>query len=175
MGLWERFGQSFQNTKPASKIPTGPANNANCAQAADRGSDAEADRQRLASLDLSRVSARRFMGEDEDASLSAPEPGTASISLPADNRPPGEPSTHGEPQGDMLKELLLPFQPWPVALALDAAGQIRIKASRLLLPQMQAYCEQHGPELQAFLESCPGHTWSTMKNQNEVTDVFDKT
>ena len=119
----------------------------------------------LATLDLSRVSARRFMGEEEGASPSAPEPRTASITLPADNRSPGEPPTHGGPQGDRLKELLLPFQAWPVALALDGAGQIQVKVSRLLLPQMQEYCERHGPELQAFLESCPGHTWSTMKNQ----------
>lgn len=82
-----------------------------------------------------------------------------SSSLPVDNNSQVKPPTHGGPQVDRLKDLLLPFQAWPVALALDAAGQIQITASRLLLPQMQAYCEQHGPELQAFLKSCPGHAW----------------
>ena len=80
--------------------------------------------------------------------------------------PQGDPSPYGGPQGDRLKELLLPFQPWPVALALDAAGQIQVRASRLLLEPMREYCEQHGPELKAFLESCPGHTWSTMRRKS---------
>ena len=133
----------------------------------------------LAELDLSNVWERYYIGNaDSPARPSTADkkpPGrqmqevpahrTASISLPADNRSPGEPPTHGGPQGDRLKELLLPFQAWPVALTLDAAGQIQVRASRLLLPQMQEYCERHGPELQAFLESCPGHTWSTMKTQ----------
>lgn len=74
----------------------------------------------------------------------------------------GEPP-HGEPQGDRLKELLLPFEPWPATLSLDSAGRIQVKASRLLLPQMQAYCLQHEPELKAFLKSRPGHAWSTMR------------
>ena len=81
-------------------------------------------------------------------------------------RPQGDPSPYGGPQGDRLKELLLPFQAWPVALVLGAAGQIQVRASRLLLPQMREYCLQHEPELQAFLEGCPGHTWSTMRRKS---------
>lgn len=80
--------------------------------------------------------------------------------------PQGDPSPYGGPQGDRLEKLLLPFQAWPVDLTLDAAGQIQVRASRLLLPQMREYCEQHGPELKAFLESCPGHTWSTMRRKS---------
>lgn len=78
------------------------------------------------------------------------------------NMSPGQEDAN-RPQVDMLKELLLPFEPWRATLSLDSAGRIQVKASRLLLPQMQAYCEQHGPELQAFLKSRPGHTWSTMR------------
>lgn len=82
-----------------------------------------------------------------------------SSSLPVDNSSQVKPQTHGGPQVDRLKDLLLPFQPWPVALALDAAGQIQVRASRLLLEPMRDYCERHGPELRAFLKSCPGHAW----------------
>ena len=174
MSVWDAYREKIKSElsrKTAPKFPKctrqqgGEFNNGNYGDTFRGMSESEYANALLATLNLSRVSARRFMGEDEDASPSAPEPRTASITLPADNRPPGEPPNNGRPQEDRLKDLLLPFQPWPVALALDAAGQIQIRASRLLLPQMQAYCEQHGPELQAFLESCPGHTWSTMKNQ----------
>ena len=127
----------------------------------------------LAELDLSQVRERYYTGNTDSPAHSstadkkrpssqgqeAPAHRTASISLPADNRPPGELPPHGGPQVDRLKDLLLPFQPWPVTLALDAAGHIQVKASRLLLSRVQAYCEQHGPELQTFLKSCPGHAW----------------
>ena len=118
--------------------------------------DQEGANRLLAELDLSQVRERYYTGNAGSPAHSstadkkrpgsqgqeAPANRTASISLPADNRP----------QGDMLKELLLPFQPWPVTLAHDCTGHIQIKASRLLLSQMQA-----------FLKSRPGHAWSTMR------------
>ena len=119
----------------------------------------------LAELDLSRVRESYFTGNAgspvPSRIASEKSPGSqvqlaetpvyraASSSLSADNRP----------QEDRLKDLLLPFQAWPVALALDAAGQIQVRASRLLLEPMREYCLQHEPELQAFLKSCPGHAW----------------
>ena len=149
MGLWEDFGGAFQDEKHIPNIPVTP----NCTRN-------KTDRARSGDIG--------DKGDKGSALTKRPEryQPQACPGVPVPGRPQGVPSPHGGPQGDRLKELLLPFQAWPVALALDAAGQIQVRASRLLLPQMQEYCERHGPELRAFLESCSGHTWSTMRRKS---------
>ena len=132
MGLWEDFGGAFQDEKHIPNIPIIP----NCTRN---------QTDQVLSGDIGDI------GDKGSALTKKPEryQSQASLGVPVP----------GRPQEDRLKELLLPFQAWPVALALDAAGQIQVRASRLLLEPMREYCLQHEPELQAFLKSCPRHAW----------------
>ena len=158
MGVWEKFGQPFQNENHIPKIPNIPKNGVSGTPKGNFGDYGD--------IGDVHSSLKKEHGAGAQKDRYAP-----CHTQVVESRDQGEPGD--QPAPISMRWILCPCTLVPVALELDAGGVLTWQAGQFD-EHVRALCDEHGDRIRAFLEDMPGHRWeSWQENALEAADRWE--
>ena len=177
MGMWEKFGQPFQNRNHIPKIPNTPRNRVLGAPLGNNGGNGDIGDIHTNPKKEHGTRAQALHSARRGLPFQTAGPGTVKKGNSQTPAPPHGQRAQGAagkaPVPGTLRWELLPCTLVPVALQLDASGALTWQAGQFD-ENVRALCEEHGARIRAFLQDMPGRRWeSWQENALEAADRWE--
>lgn len=166
MGMWEKFGQPFQNRNHIPKIPNTPRNRVLGAPLGNNGGNGDIGDIHTNPKKEHGTRAQALHSARRGLPFQTAGPGTVKKGNSQTPAPPHGQRAQGAagkaPVPGTLRWELLPCTLVPVVLELDAGGVLTWQAGQFD-EHVQALCSEDGPRIRAFLSTLPGHRWESWR------------